>query len=524
MRFSLEIVVSRIKKNAIYVLALSTVFIVGYLSWETRTFVGDDLEVLNAIEGETYLNRWSDILTDTSLDKWRPVNNLYLFVTINLFGNSYPAFWVLNTGLMIALGMSIIFFFRTLGLGETLNQRLVISLAIVATLTSPFTFFSRQGIFGFLEIAPIILSIFAYWFFIRADTRNNILWSASLLAFAALIHERYLVLSFGFAIIGLYRARTDFRYRSSWRKYLFFPLFWLYTMIFALESNPLRGGGEQSFDESIGPWVIGRLLDVTLVLPGSSLGRTLYFDPEGLTSLVLSPDNYLGFSPRVWFGLLFLGLCFLWVCGVVGQRISSINTELSSAENTSRSFEGARVMEQLAIGLVLMLPAATVVSRLEMRWLFGSFTFAILAVSTWASLGARRNSRFVVLATFILGILSINTISVPNYSDFNFFRENTYSLKEYVERAINESTKDTLGIVVEQGQNANYIAWSTNNGKLFEPAENTEIVDVYFPRNAQEREVSIKRCLLRSSQCLEIRASSSTFNGTLHLTHTFLEQ
>lgn len=99
-----------------YLLALSSVFVVGSLTWETRPFVGDDLEVYAAMERGEYLNKWSDILRDTSLDKWRPINNAYLFLTINLFGNSYPSFWILNTVLALVLGIVVIRFFHQLGL------------------------------------------------------------------------------------------------------------------------------------------------------------------------------------------------------------------------------------------------------------------------------------------------------------------------------------------------------------------------------------------------------------------------
>ncbi len=103
MRKTLRKLVSLVGQLGPYTVAVASLFVIGFYSWETRPFVGDDLEVFNAIDSGAFLNNWSEILRDTSLDKWRPVNNLFLFLAVNLFGNSYVAFWFINTFLIFMI-------------------------------------------------------------------------------------------------------------------------------------------------------------------------------------------------------------------------------------------------------------------------------------------------------------------------------------------------------------------------------------------------------------------------------------
>ena len=495
-----------------YLLALSSVFVVGSLTWETRPFIGDDLEVYAAMERGEYLNKWSDILRDTSLDKWRPINNAYLFLTINLFGNSYPSFWILNTVLALVLGIVVIRFFHQLGLAQSTWQRVVVALATAVILTSPMTFFSRIGIFGFLELAPIILSILAYGLFVQPERRNFLVWAAVLLAGAALIHERYIVLSFGFALLGFLRSRKDERYRQALRNFLIFPAVWLYTFIFALDSNPLRGGGETPLDDSFGPWIVGRMLDALLFLSGSTFGRTVYMDPEGFSSIILEPATQFGMPLRVW-SLIVWGILLIPVALLI---LSGFRSDERRAGHEVPSQKPGIVTELIVLGLLLLIPAATVVSRIEMRWLLGSLVFLALLIPLISNKPNGRVFHYLRLQFLVLWLIAINSFGIWSFNDFNAYRINTYELIDVVGEIPQPPSLQRIDVLIVLNDHSRYLVWSTGNGLSISAAFPDKVNRVEFINSLQNTEV--QKCLtLHPDQCTVLDVSSTRLLGPVEI-------
>ena len=462
------------------------------------------------MESGDYLSSWLDVLRDTSLDKWRPVNNAFLFVAVNLFGNSYPAFWMLNTALIASLGIVVIWFFHTLGFGESLHQRTLIALATLVILTSPMTFFARQGIFGFLELAPLILAIISYRFFLRPNHSNALEWSALCAALAFLIHERYLVLTVGLAVFAYLRSKTDSRYQRTALRFLLLPAIWAYTMIFALGANPLRGGGEVPLDESVGRWILGRLFDAAVLLSGASFGTTVSMDPEGFTSLILGPETYFGAPTRLWATCIALGILLPTVGSVVVNRFRTISAVLPSVRLES-GYAPRRIVQELVLtsGLLLV-PAATVVSRIEMRWLFGSLLFGILALTVGQlarpSVNRYARSGFITLTL----LLAVNAVGWSHHSHYNMFRTNTYSLIEHIQAATTDRDGQSYWVHVKTDRFLSYVDWSTNRGRALLQGEVREVVF-----NADDPTEWLNSCQsLENRTCVEVSVSATRFGGS----------
>lgn len=121
----------------------------GFFTFDDRPFVGDDLQVRQAILEERYLVKWTDIFVDTTLDKYRPANNLFVFLGFQILGNSPIAFWAVSTFLVAALAGTVAFFVLKHGVGEGFYRKAIAILAGILVATSPMTFMARQASLDF---------------------------------------------------------------------------------------------------------------------------------------------------------------------------------------------------------------------------------------------------------------------------------------------------------------------------------------------------------------------------------------
>ncbi len=458
--------------GAIYVGALIVAALFGLVAWTNRGFAGDDLEVLAGIGRGEYLSHWTDIFRDVSLDKWRPINNAFLFVSLRLFGASYPAFWIVNTLLVGILCGVVIWLFSHLQMLRSGLSLVLVFGCLLVLVTSPFSFMFRIGVFGFLEVAPLILVLLAFGLFVRPTRSYSTKLSAVLLGAAALIHERFLILSVLFGILALTTTstRTNSSSKSSYWWFFLFPISWLYTTILVLRSNPLKGGGESFLDESVGLWVLGRVWDTVLFLSGSSMGRSIFYaEPEGLLNKIVDPVGGSILSMRLWSGVLWVALLAPWFVSYLASR-RGLGRGHHCGHNKSRDTFNHGYASKAAVlcGLCLLLPAATVVSRIEMRWLYGSILFALVAMTLSILDRLNRKTYAYAMLGSLCILLSINVIGLSQFSRFNFFRENTFLLIDYIDSLTEKFEPEAYGVLVIVSDTTSYLGWSTNGGLAIE--------------------------------------------------------
>jgi hypothetical protein len=441
---------------------------VGTLTWETRTFLGDDLQVLIAFEDGKYLSSLEEVFRDTSLDKWRPLNNLFLYFSLQLFGNSYVWYWFTNTGLTVLLGIVVM---RGLNRFHEENVsdkfRYFKLLAVLTIIASPFSFMPRIGVFGFLELMPIIAIVLSYTVFARASSVIDFANSASLALAAALIHERYLIFALAMAILGWVRSQRNSDYRGSPIFFFSVPLFHVYTTALVLEIDPFRGGGEEHLSSTAGRWMTSRFLDGFLFLFGGIGGKTVFYSIDSsaapLFREIIEPSGVLGISTRLT--SLIVALVFIMIGCVVPLMVLRRRKDplLARLIMSSELYSG-RIIEPFVISVALLIPAATVISRIEMRWLFASLVFLVLSFAAMAN----RLARFTVenrLMTACLGLLLlINLGGLRSFSTYNSFRENSYRLIDVADKSSSDLLFENYVLVVRISGQVGYLPWATADG------------------------------------------------------------
>jgi hypothetical protein len=486
---------------------IAVAVLTALVAWESRPFVGDDLETLNGVSQGTYLAGWRDIFLDVSLDKWRPVNNLYLFTSLRLFGNSYQAFWVANVGLMVCLIVVANWLMGRIKDLGSLHDRLAVTTGLVVLGSSPFAHYSRIGVFGFLELMPIILLVLAIGQVTPEFNSRAIQRGGALLALATLIHERYFIAYLTFGLIAFWRSRRTLELSQSVRRLVWFPAFWLYTEILVLRTNPLRGGGDLYLDSTIGFWIIPRFIDSTLFLGGGTFGQTAFYTGVDAAFGNISEPTGLAGVPTRLVALLVLLLPILFA---LAWKKDARESECFRRADSQNRQSLTLALQLVILMLALILPAATVISRVEMRWLFGPHVLVIFVVLCLSRTAFGQKTQFA--RAFFAAYVGLNMVGLSKFDEYNFFRDNTYELIDFAQSSSEGLRTESYSIVVVTDENTSYLNWATNYGRalkqyLENPPRHVAFLSV-------ESEPPMDYCSKKfRHECVWIYATSTSFTS-----------
>jgi len=380
-------------------------------------FLGDDLQMWGGHLDGSYASNLQESLRNTGIDKWRPVNTTAMFLVFRILGDSYINFYWFGTALVAVIMVGFYMICRVLT-GWSQHQRKTIPLVgAVVVGTSPFTFAGRAGVIGFLEFAPIICCLAAFHLYQsarRQGSRLLVVYSAIVALISGLIHERYLAFSLALALAIFIYGRKEVKFRGFWLLYLANIGFYVFVSSIVLDLNALRGGGEVPLSASIGSWIPYRLVFSTLHLFGAAGGETVYFDSSTPTHFAVSDGfarNYSLVFPIALTSIFLVSVAY----GIVQWKKSRHQKFRKTAPTAS--------VEALVIAFALLVPSATVVERIETRWLFGSLVFLCLAVVLTSNLV---NPIPVVLATsFFCALLISNVSHRDSYEKFDFWKFRT---------------------------------------------------------------------------------------------------
>lgn len=247
--------------------------------------------------------------------------------------------------------------------------------------------------------------------------------------------------------------------------YLGNGIFYIYSSVIVLKVNVLKGGGADALNEVKGWWIIPRVFHALIHLFGGSGAETTYFDIEKPTNL------YQGLSLVEEYNLL-IPVSILCICiGAVLFLMLSVKrkTPISSkvrADVTER-YATRTLLEIAGISFALLVPATTINSRLEARWLFGSLVFLVILLCGLA-ISISQAGRY--LARGILAILFIaNVLGRWSYGEFDWWRTRTERVLATVEQLAPEAGTWELAIVVPDYPESNnsVVWWGLNYGKAF---------------------------------------------------------
>lgn len=434
-------------------------------------FLGDDLQVWNGHNAGTFASNFQESIQNTSLDKWRPINTLLMIPLLQVFEASHRNFYYFSTCLLAITLTALWMTARKIKRHSSAVSTSAVLLGVLAVGSSPFTFFARSGVFGLLEIGPVILCLVSFYTFQLAklsSSRRFLLYSSMFALAAGLIHERFLAFSIALSIIIAWRARTIVGWRGLWLMPLFNILFYVYFASVVLNANVLKGGGEQQLNDTAGIWIIRRSLLVAIHLIGGAGGETIYFDPAKpfrFAQEMEFSDNY-----SLKFPLIILISIVLIACMFIHRwrtNRASLGEESQSSINSS--------IDALFIATALLLPAATVSERIEARWLLAPLVFLVLALMILPSAmyWPARVGQLTVLVLFIMS----NYTNQNSYQEFDWWRIRSVNVIEAVVKGSEQIQGEWhLAIVWPEPSDVHSILnWSLGEGKVFNELENKPI-------------------------------------------------
>lgn len=377
-------------------------------------FLGDDLLMWGGHLDGTYASSLQESLRNVGAGKWRPVNTTAMMLVFPVLKDSYKSFYWFSSAL-VALIMVGFYLTCRAPTGSSQHQRKFLPLlGAVVVGTSPFTFAGRAGVIGFLEFAPIVCCLAAFYLYQSAKRQSSrllMVYSAIIALIGGLIHERYLAFSLALSLVILVHGRTQARFRGFWLLYLANIGFYVFVSSIVLDLNVLRGGGEVPLSASIGLWIPFRLVFSILHLLGAAGGETVFFSSSNPTQFMF--DSGFARNYSLVFPIAFITILLVSVAYGLRQwqqsRRHKVRTTIPSAS-----------VEALVIAIALLIPSATVISRIETRWLLGTLVFLCLAVVLSSNL---INPVSVALATtFFCVFLVSNVFHRDSYEKFDFWK------------------------------------------------------------------------------------------------------
>lgn len=293
--------------------------------------------------------------------KWRPISTPILLWLAKQFEYSYLPYQLLN--LILLLICAVIAGQIAFYLSSSLLASATISLAVSV---SHFTWLSQISVYGVMELLAAIFFLLAFFCALKSfesgdnNSNSQSFWhisSAILLLMSTFSHERYL---FTTIVFWLFFQIVEVKTKSRRLAFLFLliPLVHIVIKAVVLGLDPIAGGGESNFQDVRGWWIIRHVADAILGLFGFYSGSGIYYSDWPLGRLAKQSDfGFLGISIVLLPFLLMLLILFSKSRGKIRVLLKRFTTD--------------RTLLILAASIFFtLLPATTVIQRIEMRWLF----------------------------------------------------------------------------------------------------------------------------------------------------------
>lgn len=307
--------------------------------------------------------------------KWRPANTPILLWLAKKWEFSYLPYQLLNLLLLVIcasiVGSAVYYITKSL---------MACALSAFAISVSHFTWLAQISVYGVMELSAAIFFILACMSALRVfmasneESPNLSFWtftSAAFLLLSTFAHERYLFACLGFWFVFLIYSRTSSTRPVMSHVFMIIPIAHLFFKGILLGLNPLAGGGESSLKDVGGLWIFKHLSDALLGLFGYYSGSGKYYSDWPLRTL--AEDSNLGF----------IGLV-IGFSPILLYLFTTLFLRKPSGFGTSVKTSHLKLFLFLLLFLTL-LPAATVIQRIEFRWLFVPQILLILLFTSLVS-------------------------------------------------------------------------------------------------------------------------------------------
>jgi len=368
-------------------------------------------------------NSFFSAVFNTGSGKWRPLNNIYLYFSTHYFRFDYLPYLIINRLLLILCAV-------TTGLLAYALFKSLTALALVSfsVSVSHLTYMGQISVFGFMELGSTIFFVTAIHSAISSieiQEKNpryaEFLQILSVSGFlcSCLIHERFQVTSLCFFYLFRKMSSKSKRIRSRSLLFLLVPGF-ITISKYLLQINPMKGGGESSFQATWFDSLSQNFRYSILGLFGYFSGAGKFFGAGGgLDDLSRSNElKFLGLT--VTFLPFFLSYTYL-LFHVIRQKSCS-------------KFIDYKFWFLLSLLIFFLIPGSTVISRIEARWLFQSQILLLLLGLSILDNSSVKNLFRLFSIIQVLAFIGISTFYNLHSDDYTALRNQPSSVLVELEK------------------------------------------------------------------------------------------
>ena len=424
------------------------------LSGLPKYFYGDDYILLSASRSPNgYASSLFGCVNDLGSGKWRPMFVCTVAPVLKLFDDRYWCYFLLNL---------VLIFMICLITGNLLKRIVKISEWSVAFCVfvlpfSRFAWYGRVSPYGLMEFGALLFALLFVRQVMSALAKQSISsWylAGGFATTSALFHERYLVLIAAGFLVALFNVRNEHA-RIPISPWLMFSGSLFAIKVLLLQTDPLVGGGEATLRSSANTWILEHFLVGVKAVAGIGNGTNIAFDQSGYVRLPV-----LGGLGKIWLVTLILILF-----AVITSKVAFGRSAMTSrVERSHESIMQHSVMCQLLLtsGLLLIIPASTVISRIEGRWLFGPEVFLFILI-----IAVIRSQKWRIVAVSSFLLFSIACLKfLPIYEEPMRLSN---KVLDYVDENLDGETQLTYTIVdpMNRPQSIQWIEWVLGYGDKF---------------------------------------------------------
>lgn len=424
--------------------------------------IGDDyLSIkasLNTIGSRGF---WSDFWLQGG-GKWRPVTTVILYWFQRHFEYSYFPYQLLNLSLLTicAALVGVISYM----LCKSVFVAVLTSFAISV---SQLTWYAQISVFGLMELLAIIFLLLAGTCAVLSihlpSESPKLAVKLQLLAFLSLFlctltHERYLLTTLCFWILFLASSSRNTQIRRRSWIFLLIPLTHVIIKGLVLKLDPLQGGGESRLRSVYGTWLLEHLRDSFLGLIGYFSGSGKYYSQWPLGRLASQTDLQV-LGPLIICGPLLSMLIVMFIVQPDRTRLGIIK------------LLDLKTLFVLSLLVATLLPAATVIQRVESRWLLAPQILLVLFCIATVTKNFRSGPIRLATLCVLPSCLIVVAIHYSGKSDaFTIIRDQPSLVISQLEKVAPSNTQWVLA--VNQDDSTMPTNWQFGYGQAFDQMSN----------------------------------------------------
>jgi len=435
---------------------------------------GFQLRTVNTrLSGDDFLlvNFWSqlpidaksiwDLLWLTGQDKWRPVSTVPLVLLSRNLGFNNQFFVLINLVLLSILASVVGSY--TYSISKRFSVAFVSMAAVAIT---PFNWYAQTSLFGIMEILDILLCLLGLILLCKNfenETGSTFALSYTFLFAASLTHERFLIVPIScWAYSLFFRCNTE---RNRFPIYLLtIPLLHIFLKGFVLHIDPFTGGGESNIRSSFGPWILGHFRDSFSALFGMKSGMGIYYS-DG-TFQAKASASHLEFFGLVIFLPALISLVYIFL-----RRADSTQTPKTALSSQLLMRSGLFLVSALA----LLIPSATVVERVEGRWLLAPQIFLLIAFVSliiYLCEANTPNPKIIgyLAVSFSLAIVTTGLIYRDHSKDYLAVQSQPTIALQKLDSVV--PVNEDWGVLINQTDSNMPAAWQFGYGTIFSQLSN----------------------------------------------------